>query len=54
MNQDYISWAAYHASQQPPIYRHITINALLPLFYESSYTVAMIKYGMDVVRKSVK
>ncbi len=53
VNHDYISWAAYHASQQPPICHHITINALLPLFYECSHTVEMIKHGMDVVSQAV-
>ena len=45
-NKDSISWAVYHASQQPNI-------ALLPLFYESAHTAAMIRHSKDIVQKLV-
>jgi hypothetical protein len=48
-----VSWAAYHASRQPPGRQVICQSALLPLFHESAHTVAMIKHSMDVVRKAV-
>ena len=32
-----ISWAAYHASHQPPVTRAICPSALLPLFHESAH-----------------
>ncbi len=51
---DYVSWAAYHASHQPQILHAITLNALLPLLYESAHTVAMVKHGMDVIRKATQ
>ena len=31
-----------------------TINALLPLFYESAHIVTMVKHGMEVVRQAVQ
>uniref|UniRef100_A0A1X7V0I8 Uncharacterized protein n=1 Tax=Amphimedon queenslandica TaxID=400682 RepID=A0A1X7V0I8_AMPQE len=30
------------------------LNQLLPLFYEKAATAAMIKHGMDVIRKSIE
>jgi len=36
------SWAAYHSKQ--PYEAIITQTALLPLFYKSAYTVAMIRH----------
>jgi len=49
-----ISWAAYHAKHQESQHQVITPTALLPLFQESAYTVAMIKYSMDVVKSAVE
>jgi hypothetical protein len=48
------SWAAYHASQQPPEDHAICPSALLPLFLESAHTVAMIKHSMDVIWNAVE
>ena len=48
-----ISWAAYHAQNQESVDRIITPTALLPLFHESAYTVAMIRHSMDVVKSAV-
>lgn len=39
-----ISWAAYHASQEPSGDKVICPTSLLPLFLESAHTVAMIKH----------
>lgn len=51
----YISWAAYHASQQNmPASRAICPTALLPLLLENAHTVAMIKHSMNVVRDVVE
>ena len=52
--EDAITWAAYHASMQPPVEDPPAICALLPLFYEKSTTPAMIKHGMDVQRQAVE
>ena len=49
-NNDNMSWAAYHASQQADYDREVSRLALLPLFKEEAHSVAMIKHAMDVVR----
>jgi len=48
------SWAAFHASQQPPDARVICPASLPSLFLESVHTVAMIRHSMDVVKKAVE
>lgn len=50
---DKITWAAHHSAKQsvsgdPPV-----ISALLPLFYEKAATPAMIKHGMDVLKRAI-
>ena len=45
-----ISWAAYHASLQPPAEHLPSIIALLPLFLEKADSPAMVKHGLDVLR----
>lgn len=47
---DFVSWAAHHASNQPPLERQVTTIALLPLFTESAHTVSMILHAMNVVK----
>ena len=47
-SQDAIAWAAYHTSHQLPLDDFPCISALLPLFYEKTATLAIIKHGMDV------
>ncbi|WAQ98989.1 hypothetical protein MAR_023362 [Mya arenaria] len=49
---EYVSWAAYHASRQSQEPHPVTLGSLLPLFYESAHTVAMVKHGMDVIRNA--
>ncbi|PIK43222.1 hypothetical protein BSL78_19913 [Apostichopus japonicus] len=49
-----ISWAAYHASQQPVQDRPPAIAALLPLFLEDSKSAAMIKHSMDQIKRAVE
>ncbi len=53
--EDIIAWSAYHASLQHPSddVQH-ALTQLLPLFYEKSATAAMIKHGMDVIRKATQ
>jgi len=49
---DYLSWAAFHASTEPdPEDPTSAIIALLPMFFEKAATIAMIKHGMDVLKK---
>ena len=50
-----ISWAAYHASQQPNEDCHTpAITAMLPLFQDDSKSVAMIRHSMDVIKQAVQ
>ena len=50
----FISWAAYHASKQQQIAQSVTSSAILPLFPENSNSVAMIKHGMDMIKKAIE
>ena len=49
-----ISWSAFHASRQPQLARTISPTALLPLFFDSTHTVAMIRHPVDVVKNAVE
>uniref|UniRef100_A0A1X7UZV2 Uncharacterized protein n=2 Tax=Amphimedon queenslandica TaxID=400682 RepID=A0A1X7UZV2_AMPQE len=53
-SDDKIAWSAYHASLQSSSAMIPALNQLLPLFYEKAATAAMIKHGMDVIRKSIE
>ena len=48
-----ISWAAYHANcyQRKDII--VIPSALLPLFHEKAYSVAMIRHSINIVRNAV-
>ena len=48
------AWAAYHASQQPPIEDPPAVCMLLPLFYEKAATPAMVKHDMNVQRQVIE
>eukprot|EP00112_Aurelia_sp_Birch-Aquarium-sp1_P002123 Seg1231.2 transcript_id=Seg1231.2/GoldUCD/mRNA.D3Y31 product="hypothetical protein" protein_id=Seg1231.2/GoldUCD/D3Y31 len=48
-----ISWAAYHATQQPDTTIIASITSLLPLFREEAHSVAMIQHGMNVIKQAV-
>ena len=50
--RDAIAWAAYHAPQKTPTHGLPAFCAILPLFYEKSATLAVIKHGMDVVKQA--
>jgi hypothetical protein len=49
-----ISWAAYHANQQPADDSPLSLTAMLPLFHEDSKSVAMIRHSMDVIKQAVQ
>ena len=52
-----LSWAAYHASTQPPNASQddtVTFTSLLPLSYDQAKSVAMIRRSMNVVKKAVE
>ena len=49
-----LSWAAHHAScDQDSRDRRKSLSCLLPLFYEDSKSVAMLRHGMDIVKNAV-
>ena len=49
-----ISWAAYHASQQPACEHIPVISAMLPLFPDDSKSVGMIRHCLDVIRVAIQ
>ncbi len=51
---DYITWAAYHASAVPQPNIIASPNCLLPLFHEDSKSVAMMKHGMSIIQQATK
>ncbi|KAJ7391217.1 hypothetical protein OS493_019348 [Desmophyllum pertusum] len=51
---DYLSWAGFHASRQPPSTHTTAIIALLPMFLENAHSVAMILHSMNVVKSAVQ
>ena len=53
-HEDFMSWAAFHASLQFSPVQQVDIVALLPLFLESSHSSAMIRHGMNVVNDVVQ
>ena len=42
-----ISWAAYHANQQPADDSPLSLTAMLPRFHEDSKSVAMIRHSIS-------
>ena len=53
--KDVIAWSAYHASQENPSdSTPPAITQLLPLFYEKATTAAVIKHGMDILKKATQ
>ncbi len=50
---DYISWAAFHASQQIQTGRMLTQVTLLPLFRENAHSTCMILHGMNVIKAAI-
>ena len=48
---DFISWAAFHASTEPEPTNPPALNALLPLFPEKAATITMVKHGMDILKQ---
>ena len=53
-SEDGLVWAAYHASQQPPIEDPPAVCVLLLLFYEKDATPAIVKHGIYVQRQVIE
>lgn len=49
-----ISWAAFHASRQPPSNHQKAIISLMPMFLENAHSVAMILHAMNVAKSAVQ
>lgn len=47
-NEEFMSWAAFHASLQPSTVQQVDIVALLPLFLHA-HSPAMVPHGLDVI-----
>lgn len=52
INDENVSWSAHYASLLK-VNKHISDGALLPLFYESAHTAAMIYHSMTIIQNSV-
>ena len=48
-----VSWSAYHAERHNQIRPNAKV-ATLPLFTENAHSVAMVKHGMEVVKKAIQ
>ena len=52
---DNVSWAAYHASNEPQQSDYKpAVTALMPLFLENPHSAPMIFHGMNVIRSAVE
>ena len=51
---DFLSWAGFHASRQPPPTHSPAIISLLPMFLENAHSVAMILHSMNVIKSAVQ
>ena len=52
-NDEFISWAAFHASNQPETAYEPTVVSLLPMFQENAHSVAMILHAMNIIKSAV-
>ena len=52
--KDYLSWAGFHASRQPPSAHTPAIISLLPMFVENAHSVAIILHAMNVIKSTVQ
>jgi len=53
-NEEFMSWAAFHASLQPSTVQQADIVALLPLFLEHAHSPTMVPHGLDVINDVVE
>lgn len=49
-----VSWAAYHATQKRGSDKYVTTTSLMPLLQESAHSVATIKHSMDKVKAATQ
>ena len=52
-NEESLSWAAYHACYSEVEVSSHRKSYLLPLFHEDSKSIAMLRHGIDIVKKTV-
>lgn len=52
-NPESISWAAYHASQQPSEQKGLSRSVLLPLLPDPSHSIAVVKHIINNVQKTI-
>ena len=48
-----ISWASFHASREETEQNVPPVTSMLPLFNEKADSPAMVKHGMDIIRKTI-
>ena len=52
--KDFVSWAAYRASQSSLFSYNPAIISLLPMFAENAHSLAMIAHSMCVIKAGVQ
>lgn len=52
--KDNLSWAAFHASKQPPTQHEPAVTSLMPMFQESAHSAPMVLHGMNIVKSAVQ
>ena len=52
VNDEIVSWSAYHASQKRGPMVQVSLTSLLPLLQESAHSVATIKHSMDRIKEA--
>ena len=51
---EWVSWSAYHADVQQAVIPPAAINALMPLFVDSTHSVAMIRKSMAIAKAAIQ
>ena len=53
LDDETVSWPAYHSSNGRRPHINISISSLLPLFQEQAHSVATIKHAMDKIKEVI-
>ena len=53
-NNDDIPWSAHHAALQDKVTKPTAVVELLHLFKDNAHSVAMMKHGMDILKKATQ
>ena len=48
-----IPWASFHTSRQETEHHVPSVTSMIPLFNEKADSPAMVKHGMEIIRKTI-